>query len=44
MTVMVTTILLSKLKGQQLYYFNSDKICTTSVIAPDNQGALNFLC
>ena len=25
-----------------MYYFNSDKICTTSVIAPDNQGALNF--
>lgn len=24
------------------YYFNTDKVCTSTVIAPDNQGALNF--
>jgi hypothetical protein len=24
------------------YYFNTDKICTLTVIIPDNQGALNF--
>ncbi len=25
-----------------IYYFNSDKICYLTLIAPDNQGALNF--
>lgn len=25
-----------------MYYFDTDKICTTTVIAPDNQGALNY--
>ena len=25
-----------------IYYFNTDKVCTSTVIAPDNQGALNF--
>jgi hypothetical protein len=25
-----------------IYYFNSDKICYLTLIAPDDQGALNF--
>jgi len=25
-----------------MYYFNSDKLCYVTYIAPDNQGALNF--
>ena len=24
------------------YYFNIDKVCTTTIIFPDNQGQLNF--
>lgn len=24
------------------YYFNSERVCTLTVIIPDNQGALNF--
>ena len=24
------------------YYFNTDKVCTTTIIIPDNQGQLNF--
>lgn len=25
-----------------IYYFNSERMCTLTVIIPDNQGALNF--
>lgn len=29
-------------RANVLYYFDSDIICTSTVIAPYNQGALNF--
>ena len=25
-----------------MYLFNTDKVCTASIIIPDNDGALNF--
>jgi hypothetical protein len=29
-------------RANVVYYFNSAGICTSTIIAPDNQGALNF--
>ena len=29
-------------KATVTYYFNTDKVCTSTIIIPDNQGALNF--
>jgi len=29
-------------RASVVHFFNNDKICVMSIIAPDNQGALNF--
>jgi hypothetical protein len=35
-------ILIKTERASVLYNFDSDKVCTTSVILPENDGALNF--